>query len=674
MTAPDTPAQQSQDARTPSANSKLSAGQQSASATSTESHARSHPAQQQQSSALGSLPAATKAYSGTQQADGPSEPAASPFAQAAADPAASVAPDTLSEHVQDAWVYRDPNWEVQGPFSKADILDWFEGGFFPADLPIRHASNPQADFKPLAAQIKIWAAAAPPGFARQEPQAAPTHPHTPAQKPPLDQQPLSSAASGHQMQQHQSQPQADIDRTYTLTTAGSNSVPYMGPNSASSARLDELETGSNMLPAFEPARPAAEPVGMDLIHMLTRGHSGASHVQSGQSAPGQGQDPLAQFTGLQQGLSAAAPWGHQAQTGSASSKPFDSCDPILGHVGSGLPPQDPFASRPFSQPVRQDPPQQHALPAFLSSTPNHAPDRSHSVHQDRGLLSQPFASHPQAGLEHLNLGAGGPSRQPQQQQQPEHQQASLWVRLLLNNLCRMDMPCTDSCLVYEPRTASICVYSPAEPFTLSHETALAVPACGYNIDCFLVSAQGGQQHAQSTAQLFGGMHKPEQQQQPQQGLSDFQKLLQQALPKQHQQHQSHQPVLSPQQLPAVSQTDQAVSRPQPSSKAPESPAASRQPPVMPTQQEPEPTAAAPKRKAAAPKKAAPGPAPQAAAAPTPAWAMPEQASLSLAGVQLEQQQQQQQLPDWGLSSEAPPSPKKAETKAPWGAAKPPVPG
>lgn len=205
--------------------------------------------------------------------------------------------------------------------------------------------------------------------------------------------------------------------------------------------------------------------------------------------------------------------------------------------------------------------------------------------------------------------------------------------------------------------------------------SLSVPACGYNTDCFLVSAQGGQQHAQSTAQLFGAMQQPEQQQVPQQGLSDFQKLLQQALPKQQQQqHQSQQPLLSPQQLPAVSHPEQAVSRPQSSSKAPESPAASRQPPVMPTQQEPEPVTAAPKRKAAAAKKAAPGPAPQAAAAPTPAWAMPEQAPLSLAGVQLEQQQQQQQLPDWGLSSEAPASPKKAETKAPWGAAKPPVPG
>ncbi|KAA6429864.1 MAG: hypothetical protein FRX49_00296, partial [Trebouxia sp. A1-2] len=169
----------------------------------------------------------------------------------------------------------DPSlFAVQGPFSKADILDWFEGGFFPADLPIRHASNPQADFKPLAAQIKVWAAAAPPGFARQEPQPsipASTQPATPAQQPPVEQQALRSAASGHQQQQQQqAQSQADINRTYTLTTAGSNSVSYMGPNSASSARLDELETGSNRTSVPEPARPAAEPVGMDLIHMLTR--------------------------------------------------------------------------------------------------------------------------------------------------------------------------------------------------------------------------------------------------------------------------------------------------------------------------------------------------------------------------------------------------------------------
>ncbi|KAK9843468.1 hypothetical protein WJX81_004284 [Elliptochloris bilobata] len=35
------------------------------------------------------------------------------------------------------WEYLDPQGVVQGPFSRADILDWFEGKYFPATLPIR---------------------------------------------------------------------------------------------------------------------------------------------------------------------------------------------------------------------------------------------------------------------------------------------------------------------------------------------------------------------------------------------------------------------------------------------------------------------------------------------------------------------------------------------------------
>ena len=415
----DSLGQSSHDPQVP-ATTAATGAPQSASAVSSHAQAQSHPHPPQPNpnavSKHSSLtPIAGNAKPGTEE----HQPVASPFATAAPDSAASIAPDVTasSEHVQDAWVYRDPNWEVQGPFSKADILDWFEGGFFPADLPIRHASNPQADFKPLAAQIKIWAAAAPPGFARQDTQhstAAPTQPAMPAQQAPFEQQQqLSDAASGLQMQ---SQPQTDINRTYTLTTAGSNAMSYMGPSSASSAKLDALETGDNSLPAAEPPRMAAEPVGMDLIHLLTRGHSGASHVRSGLPAPGQ--DPLAEFSGLQQGLSAAAPWGHQNQIGNASSGQFDNSNPILGPVGSGLAthPHDPFASRAFSQPMRQDPPQQHALPAFLSPHTNHAPKHPHSVHQ-------PYASQPQTNLQNLNLGAAGLGMQAQHQ----HQQASLWV-------------------------------------------------------------------------------------------------------------------------------------------------------------------------------------------------------------------------------------------------------
>lgn len=157
----------------------------------------------------------------------------------------AAAPDAAKaghEHVQDAWVYRDPNWQIQGPFPKADILDWFEGGFFPADLPIRHAANPHADFKPLAAQIKVWAAAAPPGFA-QPPAAAAAAPSQLAQAAPdtsASRQALGQAQSAHQAAQ---QPSSDIDRTFTLTSAPSYPQPPVAPKTASSARLDALETG-----------------------------------------------------------------------------------------------------------------------------------------------------------------------------------------------------------------------------------------------------------------------------------------------------------------------------------------------------------------------------------------------------------------------------------------------
>ena len=358
------------------------------------------------------------------QQDQAQQPSASPFATAPPDAAASVSPDVPAphEHLQDTWVYRDPNWEVQGPFSKADILDWYEGGYFPADLPIKHASSPQADFKPLAAQINIWAAAAPPGFARQEPQnsvPAAAQPATPAQQAPMEQQPLSSAASGLQAQQQQPpQPQTDMSRAFTLTSADSGPAHHLGPSTASSARLDALETGANQFSAAQPARAASGAAGMDLLNQLLSGaSSGASSITQPRHAPaqGQGQDPLAHFPGLQQGASAAAPWGHQKQLGPAPSGQFNSDSPLLGLVtGMG---QVPSGQRQFSQAPQHPPPQQHALPAFLTGA-NHMQDRSSSLHhQDKGIFGQAYAPHTSANLDHINVGSAGLNLQPHQHQQ-----------------------------------------------------------------------------------------------------------------------------------------------------------------------------------------------------------------------------------------------------------------
>ena len=59
---------------------------------------------------------------------------------------------------------------AQGPFSRGDILEWYDGNFFPASLPIRAARNPpDAPFRPLSSMLRTWqgAPAGPPGFSGQ---------------------------------------------------------------------------------------------------------------------------------------------------------------------------------------------------------------------------------------------------------------------------------------------------------------------------------------------------------------------------------------------------------------------------------------------------------------------------------------------------------------------------
>ncbi|CAD7699494.1 unnamed protein product, partial [Ostreobium quekettii] len=62
----------------------------------------------------------------------------------------------------DQWMYQDPDGNVQGPFGKEDILNWWEEGFFPEDLPVRSARCGNNDFVPLRQLLKMWNP--PPGF------------------------------------------------------------------------------------------------------------------------------------------------------------------------------------------------------------------------------------------------------------------------------------------------------------------------------------------------------------------------------------------------------------------------------------------------------------------------------------------------------------------------------
>jgi hypothetical protein len=63
--------------------------------------------------------------------------------------------------------YTDPQGEVQGPFTGADIVGWFEGGFFNVDLPVRLADAPEdSPFLPLGTIMPHLKpkARVPPGF------------------------------------------------------------------------------------------------------------------------------------------------------------------------------------------------------------------------------------------------------------------------------------------------------------------------------------------------------------------------------------------------------------------------------------------------------------------------------------------------------------------------------
>lgn len=86
------------------------------------------------------------------------------------------------------WVYQDPQGMLQGPFPKQDIIDWYEGGFFPLTLQLRSAADPpNAPFYPLSQLLKMWQGPAlPPGFvAQQAPQQhhMQQHPHPQQEHP-----------------------------------------------------------------------------------------------------------------------------------------------------------------------------------------------------------------------------------------------------------------------------------------------------------------------------------------------------------------------------------------------------------------------------------------------------------------------------------------------------------
>jgi hypothetical protein len=51
------------------------------------------------------------------------------------------------------WFYRDPQGNIQGPFTGADMHEWYKAGFFTAQLLVKRESDP--DFQPLGLLVQI---------------------------------------------------------------------------------------------------------------------------------------------------------------------------------------------------------------------------------------------------------------------------------------------------------------------------------------------------------------------------------------------------------------------------------------------------------------------------------------------------------------------------------------
>merc|ERR1712013_876482 len=54
------------------------------------------------------------------------------------------------------WIYRDPQCEIQGPFTNEEMLEWFKAGYFNISLLVRRVCDEV--FLPLGDVMKLWGA------------------------------------------------------------------------------------------------------------------------------------------------------------------------------------------------------------------------------------------------------------------------------------------------------------------------------------------------------------------------------------------------------------------------------------------------------------------------------------------------------------------------------------
>ncbi|XP_067828227.1 GRB10-interacting GYF protein 2-like isoform X2 [Heptranchias perlo] len=60
----------------------------------------------------------------------------------------------LSHEAAMKWFYKDPQAEIQGPFTTQEMADWFQAGYFPMSLLVKRGCD--EGFQPLGDVIKMW--------------------------------------------------------------------------------------------------------------------------------------------------------------------------------------------------------------------------------------------------------------------------------------------------------------------------------------------------------------------------------------------------------------------------------------------------------------------------------------------------------------------------------------
>lgn len=95
-------------------------------------------------SAVGSIPLASQ--EAPQPSQTPGQSASNPGSVPPAQQRTMVMPDRMR------WIYRDPQGNIQGPWTGLEMHDWFKAGFFSPDLQIKKLEDPE--FEPLAQLVR----------------------------------------------------------------------------------------------------------------------------------------------------------------------------------------------------------------------------------------------------------------------------------------------------------------------------------------------------------------------------------------------------------------------------------------------------------------------------------------------------------------------------------------